>query len=62
VPVLLLHEGPGIGFEDLDEPGSELGDGFEVAGYQQRLLEPSTVEGPFPIVQAINDGLAVLEF
>jgi pimeloyl-ACP methyl ester carboxylesterase len=62
VPVLLLHGGPGLSFEYLDELGSELGDGFQVAGYQQRGLEPSTAEGPFTIAQAINDTLAVLEF
>ncbi len=61
-PVLLLHGGPGLSFEYLDELGSELGDGFRVAAYQQRGLEPSTVEGPFTIAQAINDALAVLEF
>jgi pimeloyl-ACP methyl ester carboxylesterase len=62
VPVLLLHGGPGLSFEYLDELGSELGDGFQVAAYQQRGLEPSTVEGPFTIAQAINDALAVLAF
>jgi pimeloyl-ACP methyl ester carboxylesterase len=62
VPVLLLHGGPGLSFEYLDELGSELGAGFQVAAYQQRGLEPSTVEGPFTIAQAINDAVAVLEF
>jgi pimeloyl-ACP methyl ester carboxylesterase len=62
VPVLLLHGGPGLSFEYLDELGSELGDGFQVAAYQQRGLEPSTVEGPFTITQAIDDALAVLQF
>jgi pimeloyl-ACP methyl ester carboxylesterase len=61
-PVLLLHGGPGLSFEYLDELGAELGDGFQVAAYQQRGLEPSTVEGPFTIAQAIDDVLAVLEF
>jgi hypothetical protein len=28
VPVLLLHGGPGLSFEYLDELGSELGNGF----------------------------------
>jgi pimeloyl-ACP methyl ester carboxylesterase len=62
VPVLLLHGGPGLSFEYLDELGSELGDGFQVAAYQQRGLEPSTVEGPFTIAQAIDDAQAVLDF
>jgi pimeloyl-ACP methyl ester carboxylesterase len=61
-PVLLLHGGPGLSFEYLDELATELGDGFQVAAYQQRGLEPSTVEGPFTIAQAINDVLAILEF
>jgi proline iminopeptidase len=62
VPVLLLHGGPGLSFEYLDELGSELGDGFQVAAYQQRGLAPSTVEGPFTVAQAITDALAVLDF
>jgi pimeloyl-ACP methyl ester carboxylesterase len=62
VPVLLLHGGPGLSFEYLDELGSELGGDFQVAAYQQRGLEPSTVQGPFSIAQAINDAIAVLEF
>lgn len=62
VPVLLLHGGPGLSFEYLDELGTELGDGFQVAAYQQRGLEPSSVEGPFTIAQAIDDARAVLEF
>ncbi|MFZ0388674.1 MAG: alpha/beta hydrolase [Solirubrobacteraceae bacterium] len=62
VPVLLLHGGPGLSFEYLDELGSELGDGFHVAAYQQRGLEPSTMEGPFKIAQAIDDVVAVLQF
>jgi pimeloyl-ACP methyl ester carboxylesterase len=62
VPVLLLHGGPGLSFEYLDDLGTELGDGFQVAAYQQRGLGPSTVEGPFTVDQAIDDALAVLEF
>jgi pimeloyl-ACP methyl ester carboxylesterase len=62
LPVLLLHGGPGLSFEYLDELGSELGNDFQVAAYQQRGLEPSTVAGPFTITQAISDALAVLEF
>jgi pimeloyl-ACP methyl ester carboxylesterase len=61
-PVLLLHGGPGLSFEYLDELGTELADGFRVAAYQQRGLEPSTLVGPFTIAQAIDDALAVLDF
>ncbi len=60
-PVLLLHGGPGLSYEYLDELGAELGDGFEIAAFQQRGLEPSTLEGPFTIPQAIDDVVAVLD-
>jgi len=59
--VLLLHGGPGLSFEYLDELAAELGAGFRVAAYQQRGLEPSTLEGPFTIAQAIDDAIAVLD-
>jgi pimeloyl-ACP methyl ester carboxylesterase len=61
VPVLLLHGGPGLSYEYLDDLADELGTGFRVAGFQQRGLEPSTVEGPFTIPQAIDDVIAVLD-
>jgi pimeloyl-ACP methyl ester carboxylesterase len=61
-PVLLLHGGPGLSFGYLDELGSELADGFQVACYQQRGIEPSTSAGPFTIAQAIDDAVAVLDF
>jgi pimeloyl-ACP methyl ester carboxylesterase len=60
-PVLLLHGGPGLSFEYLDELSAELGAGFRVAAYQQRGLEPSTLGGPFTIAQAIDDSVAVLD-
>jgi pimeloyl-ACP methyl ester carboxylesterase len=59
--VLLLHGGPGLSFEYIDELAAELGAGFRVAAYQQRGLEPSTVEGPFTIAQALDDAIAVLD-
>jgi pimeloyl-ACP methyl ester carboxylesterase len=59
--VLLLHGGPGLSFEYLDELAAELGAGFRVAAYQQRGLEPSTLEGPFTIAQAVSDAIAVLD-
>jgi pimeloyl-ACP methyl ester carboxylesterase len=61
VPVLLLHGGPGLSFEYLDELSTEVGPGFRVAAYQQRGHKPSTLEGPFTIAQAIVDAVAVLE-
>lgn len=59
--VLLLHGGPGLSFEYLDELAAELGAGFRVAAYQQRGLEPSTLEGPFTIAQAVDDAITVLD-
>lgn len=59
--VLLLHGGPGLSFDYLDELAAELGAGFRVAAYQQRGLEPSTVDGPFTIAQAVDDAIAVLD-
>jgi proline iminopeptidase len=43
-PVLLLHGGPGMNYDYLDDLAGELVDGFLVASYQQRGLEPSTLE------------------
>jgi proline iminopeptidase len=60
-PVLLLHGGPGLSYEYLDELGEELGPGFRVAAFQQRGLEPSTLAGPFSIAQSVDDAIAVLE-
>jgi pimeloyl-ACP methyl ester carboxylesterase len=59
--VLLLHGGPGLSFEYLDDLAAELGPGFRIAAYQQRGLEPSTLQGPFTIAQAIDDAIAVLD-
>ncbi len=58
---LLLHGGPGLSFEYLDELGDELATDFRVAAYQQRGLEPSTLEGPFTVAQAVDDAIAVLD-
>ncbi len=60
-PLLLLHGGPGLSFEYIDELGEELASEFRVAAYQQRGLEPSTLNGPFTIAQAIEDAVAVLD-
>jgi proline iminopeptidase len=59
--VLALHGGPGLSYTYLDGLVEELQDGFEVASFQQRGLEPSTREGPFTIDQAIDDVVAVLD-
>lgn len=60
-PVLLLHGGPGLSYEYLDGLSTELGTGFRVAAYQQRGLDPSTLEGPFTVSRAIDDTVAVLD-
>ena len=59
--MLLLHGGPGLSFEYLDGLADEIGDGYEVAAFQQRGLAPSTVAGPFDLETAIADVIAVLD-
>jgi pimeloyl-ACP methyl ester carboxylesterase len=59
--VLLLHGGPGLSAEYLDELVDELVPGYLVALYQQRGLAPSTEDGPFTIAQAVTDAVAVLD-
>jgi pimeloyl-ACP methyl ester carboxylesterase len=60
-PVLLLHGGPGLAYDYLDGLGAEIGDGYEVAAFQQRGLAPSLVDGPFDIDTAVLDVCAVLD-
>lgn len=60
-PVLLLHGGPGLSYTYLDDLGAELAAEFRVASYQQRGLEPSTLEGPHTIAQSIDDAITVLD-
>jgi pimeloyl-ACP methyl ester carboxylesterase len=60
-PVLLLHGGPGMNYGYLDSLAVELGSSFRVAAYQQRGLEPSTLEGPFAVEQEVADAQAVLD-
>jgi pimeloyl-ACP methyl ester carboxylesterase len=60
-PVMLLHGGPGLSFSYLDELAAELASEFRVASFQQRGLEPSTVQGPFTMAQAIEDAVCVLD-
>jgi pimeloyl-ACP methyl ester carboxylesterase len=60
-PVLLLHGGPGLSYEYLDGLASEIGDGYEVAAFQQRGLAPSLAGGPFDIATAVADVGAVLD-
>jgi pimeloyl-ACP methyl ester carboxylesterase len=59
--VLLLHGGPGLSYHYLDPLVPELAAEFRVVTFQQRGLEPSTVEGPFTVAQAVMDVIAVLD-
>ena len=61
LPVLLLHGGPGLSYEYLDELADELGPGYEVAAFQQRGVTPSSVDGPFTIDVAVADVVAFLD-
>jgi pimeloyl-ACP methyl ester carboxylesterase len=60
-PVLVLHGGPGLGYEYMDPVCDELRSDFQVATFQQRGLAPSTVQGPFTMTQAITDVVAVID-
>jgi proline iminopeptidase len=60
-PVLLLHGGPGMAYTYLDGLGEEIGDGYRVAAFQQRGLEPSATDGPFDVETAVADVARVLD-
>jgi pimeloyl-ACP methyl ester carboxylesterase len=60
-PVLLLHGGPGLAYGYVDSLAAELGDGWELACYQQRGLEPSTTSGPFEVAREVADAQVVLD-
>lgn len=60
-PVLVLHGGPGLGWEYMYPVCDELRSDFQVATFQQRGLMPSTVQGPFTMTQAINDVVSVID-
>ncbi|MGH2871291.1 MAG: alpha/beta fold hydrolase [Solirubrobacteraceae bacterium] len=60
-PVLLLHGGPGLRYDYMEPLIAELCTEFRVAIFQQRGLEPSTLEGPFTIAQAVEDVVCVLD-
>jgi pimeloyl-ACP methyl ester carboxylesterase len=52
--VLLLHGGPGLGFEYLGDLAEELALGNDVAWYQQRGLAPSATD----VRSTVNDDIA----
>jgi pimeloyl-ACP methyl ester carboxylesterase len=60
-PVLLLHGGPGIGFEYLRDLADELATENDVAWYQQRGQEPSAPEGPHTVATDVEDARRVLD-
>ena len=60
-PVLLLHGGPGMGFEYLRDLADELAQENDVALYQQRGLAPSAVEGPYTVATEVDDARRVLD-
>ena len=59
--VLALHGGPGLSFDYLDGMVADLGDGYEVASYQQRGLSPSSEDGPFRVTDHVSDVRLVLD-
>ncbi|RYB88485.1 alpha/beta hydrolase [Nocardioides glacieisoli] len=60
-PVLLLHGGPGLGFEYMDDVVAEIAPHHRAATFQQRGLAPSAIEGEFTIAEAVADIVAVLD-
>ena len=59
--MLLLHGGPGLSFDYLDVVAEELEGCGALAGYQQRGLAPSSVQGPFTIADHCADASRVLD-
>jgi pimeloyl-ACP methyl ester carboxylesterase len=59
--VLLLHGGPGLSFGYLEPLADELGDGYEIAAYQQRGLPPSTARAPYHVPTQVGDVAKVLD-
>jgi pimeloyl-ACP methyl ester carboxylesterase len=56
---LVLHGGPGL--TDFTQGLAGELDGWESIGYQQRGVEPTTVEGPYTVEANVADALAVLD-
>jgi pimeloyl-ACP methyl ester carboxylesterase len=59
--VLLLHGGPGIGFDYLRDLADELAQENDVAWYQQRGPEPSPADGPYTVGVDVGDARRVLD-
>ena len=60
-PVLLLHGGPGLGFDYLRDLADELAQENDVAWYQQRGLEPSAAGRPYTVSTDVGDARRVLD-
>ncbi len=60
-PVLLLHGGPGLGFDYLRDLADELAQENDVAWYQQRGQEPSAAERPYTVATDVEDARRVLD-
>jgi pimeloyl-ACP methyl ester carboxylesterase len=59
--VLVIHGGPGMNYDYLDDVVAELASAYRVATFQQRGLAPSTEDGEFTIAEALADVVAVLD-
>jgi pimeloyl-ACP methyl ester carboxylesterase len=59
--VLLLHGGPGLGFDYLRDLAEELAQENEVAWYQQRGQEPSAAAPPNTVTADVGDARRVLD-
>ena len=59
--VLLLHGGPGLGFDYLRDLADELAAENEVAWYQQRGLAPSAIDAPASVAADVGDARRVLD-
>ena len=59
--VLLLHGGPGLGFDYLRDLANELAEENDVAWYQQRGQEPSAAERPYTVATDVEDARRVLD-
>jgi pimeloyl-ACP methyl ester carboxylesterase len=60
-PVLLLHGGPGLGFDYLRDLADELAQENDVAWYQQRGQAPSAADGPYSVAADVGDARRVLD-
>ena len=60
-PVLLLHGGPGLGFDYLRDLADELAQENDVAWYQQRGQAPSAAVGPYTVATDVDDARRVLD-